>query len=58
MINSLGNARLVRNLFEKSLKCLSVRVSGDENPTVEQLTTISAGDILEVVAWEKENSSF
>ena len=40
-----GNGRYVRNLFEKAVENRAIRVSGIENPTKEQLMTLTMHDI-------------
>ena len=40
-----GNGRYVRNLFEKAVENHAIRVSGIENPTKEQLMTLTMHDI-------------
>ncbi|HPS62835.1 MAG TPA: AAA family ATPase, partial [Bacteroidales bacterium] len=49
-VNSLGNARLSRNLFEAAVRCLSERISGFESPSVEQLSTITGEDMQRAIA--------
>lgn len=44
---SFGNARGVRNIFERTLVAQSNRLAGAENVTVERLMEITAGDINE-----------
>jgi SpoVK/Ycf46/Vps4 family AAA+-type ATPase len=41
-----GNARFVRNLFEKTLQELSARLASVENPATETLNTIAMEDFL------------
>ena len=41
-----GNARLTRNLFEAAVSHQAVRLAETEVPTLEQLTTLSADDIV------------
>lgn len=43
--NRFGNARGIRNLFEKSLICQANRLVCEENPTVEQLSEIKEEDM-------------
>ena len=50
---SFGNARSVRNLFERTLQELSGRVALLENPATEELTAITKDDILRAI--EKNN---
>ena len=40
-----GNGRYVRNLFEKAVENHAIRVSGMENPTKEQLMTLTMHDV-------------
>ncbi len=49
-VNSLGNARLSRNLFEAAVKCLSERISCLGSPSVEQLSTITGEDLERAIA--------
>lgn len=43
-----GNARFTRNVFEQAVSMQAVRLADVERPTVEQLTTLTAGDIAAV----------
>lgn len=46
---NFGNARLVRNIFEKVINLQSERVSaGDTVPTKQDLTTLKAEDVTEI----------
>ena len=40
-----GNGRYVRNLFEKTVERQAIRVSGIENPTREELMTLTMKDV-------------
>ena len=40
-----GNGRLVRNLFEAAVANQATRLAGDDNPSDEALTTLTAADI-------------
>lgn len=42
---TFGNARFVRNIFEKTIERQSLRVADIQNPNVEQLTTITEVDV-------------
>jgi hypothetical protein len=41
-----GNARFVRNVFESAVGHQAERLSGVEHPTDDQLTTLTAADIV------------
>ena len=41
-----GNARFVRNVFESAIGHQAERLSSVEHPTDEQLTTLTADDIV------------
>lgn len=43
--NRFGNARGIRNLFEKALVCQANRLVCEENPTVEQLSEVTENDM-------------
>jgi SpoVK/Ycf46/Vps4 family AAA+-type ATPase len=43
---SFGNARGVRNVFERILVCQASRLAGQENVTREDLTRLTAADVL------------
>ena len=43
---SFGNARGVRNVFERILVCQANRLAGQENVTREDLTRLTAADVL------------
>ena len=43
---SFGNARGVRNVFERILVCQAGRLAGQENVTREDLQTLTAADVL------------
>jgi hypothetical protein len=43
-----GNARLVRNLFEKTIENQSNRIASLEKLTRELLTTIEVDDIIKI----------
>jgi hypothetical protein len=43
-----GNARLVRNIFEKTIENQSNRIASLEKLTKELLTTIEAEDIIKI----------
>ncbi|MCX6284940.1 MAG: AAA family ATPase [Bacteroidetes bacterium] len=47
---SFGNARFVRNLFEKTLQELSARLATAENPETIELTTIKKEDFLHAIS--------
>jgi SpoVK/Ycf46/Vps4 family AAA+-type ATPase len=47
--DDFGNARFVRNLFEKTLQELSGRLASIENPATEELTTITKDDFLRAI---------
>jgi stage V sporulation protein K len=40
-----GNARAIRNLVERSLRCQALRLMGRPNPTREELMAISRADL-------------
>ena len=42
---TFGNARFVRNIFEKTIERQSIRVADIPEPSVEQLTTITEDDV-------------
>lgn len=42
---TFGNARFVRNIFEKTIERQSLRVADISEPSVEQLTTITEDDV-------------
>ena len=42
---SFGNGRYVRNLFEKAVERQALRLSAVENPTREQLSTLTMSDV-------------
>lgn len=42
---TFGNARFIRNIFEKTIERQSIRVADIPNPNVEQLTTITEDDV-------------
>lgn len=42
---TFGNARFVRNIFEKTIERQSLRVADIQDPNVEQLTTITEVDV-------------
>lgn len=44
-----ANARFIRNLFERSLTHHSNRLAGNENPTDDELSMITAEDLREVI---------
>jgi Cdc6-like AAA superfamily ATPase len=44
---NFGNARFVRNLFEKTLECQANRLSGETNLTTEKLSEITKEDIID-----------
>jgi SpoVK/Ycf46/Vps4 family AAA+-type ATPase len=50
-----GNARFVRNLFEKTLQELSARLASVDNPATEALNTITNEDIMLAIC--NENTS-
>lgn len=43
-LKNFGNARFVRNLFEKTIENQAIRLSKIDNPTAEQLSEITADD--------------
>ena len=43
---SFGNARGVRNVFERILVCQANRLAGQENVTREDLMKLTAADVL------------
>lgn len=45
---TFGNARFVRNIFEKTIERQSLRVADIQNPNVEQLTEITENDVPEL----------
>ena len=47
---NFGNARYVRNLFEKAIQCQANRVSKASNVTDRDLTEITLADIKQAVA--------
>ena len=49
-----GNARFVRNLFERTLQELSTRLASIDNPETEALTTITKDDFFHAVNIEKQ----
>lgn len=51
---SFGNARGVRNIFERTLVAQSNRLAAAENVTVELLTEITAGDINDARASDEK----
>jgi len=51
---SFGNARFVRNLFEKTLQELSARLVSAENPSTEELTTIRREDFLKAISQQEQ----
>ena len=50
---SFGNARFVRNLFERTLQELSARLASVENPETLELTTITKEDFLHSISTQK-----
>ena len=42
---NFGNARYVRNVFEKAIQCQANRISKEKNLTEEQLTELTLADI-------------
>ena len=46
---SFGNARYVRNLFEKAIQCQANRVQKTKNPTAEELAELTLADIQEAM---------
>ena len=46
---NFGNARYVRNTFEKAIQQQANRLSGEKNPTAEDLTLIKLEDIKKVL---------
>ena len=50
-----GNGRYVRNLFEKAVENHAIRVSEIENPTKEQLMTLTMHDVG--ISLKDENAS-
>lgn len=51
---SFGNARGVRNVFERILVCQASRLAGMESVTREDLTRLTAADVL--AAWGRETA--
>ncbi|MEI8006206.1 MAG: AAA family ATPase [Bacteroidota bacterium] len=51
--SSFGNARYVRNLFERTLQELSARLASVENPETPELTTITKEDFLHAISTQK-----
>ena len=51
---NFGNARYVRNLFEKAIQHQANRISTVKNPTTEQLTQLTTEDITK--AFESHNN--
>jgi hypothetical protein len=54
--SSFGNARFVRNLFERTLQELSARLASVENPETVALTTITTEDFLNAIHIQKETN--
>ena len=52
---SFGNARGVRNVFERILVCQATRLAGLENVTREDLTRLTAADVLAARGPEAES---
>ncbi|MFZ5814201.1 MAG: AAA family ATPase [Bacillota bacterium] len=52
-----GNARAIRNLVERSLRCQALRLVGEREPTREQLMTITRADLEDAVRVERLESS-
>jgi hypothetical protein len=52
--SSFGNARFVRNLFERTIQELSGRLASVENPANEELNTITGDDILHSVEGSRD----
>ena len=54
--SDFGNARFVRNLFEKTVQELSARLASVDNPATEELNTITKEDFLQAIKKEKTTS--
>ncbi|RHW42691.1 AAA family ATPase [Neobacillus notoginsengisoli] len=48
-----GNGRFARNVCEAAIRCHALRMSGQENPTREDLTLLQYGDFIEGAGVEK-----
>ena len=46
---NFGNARYVRNLFEKAIQCQANRLEKTKNPTADELAELTLADIQEAM---------